>query len=194
MAEPSNRWLSTDAVRGDQYDARYDALAAAGNDVHGEANFVEFYAPASVLDAGCGTGRVGRDLARRGIEVVGVDLDPAMLETARRRAPEVSWLLADLAHLELERRFDAIVMAGNVMIFLTSGTEAAVVANMAHHLAPGGVLIAGFQLSPGRLGLPTYDEFAKAAGLELVERFATWERSPWPANADYAVSMHRKPR
>ena len=55
-------------------------------------------------------------------------------------------------------------MAGNVMIFLEPGTEAAVVANMARHLAPGGVLIAGFQLSRGRLTLGDYDEMADAAG------------------------------
>lgn len=193
MTDPSNRWLATDAVRGDQYDARYDALAAAGNDVHGEANFVQVYGPASVLDAGCGTGRVGRELARRGLDVVGVDLDPAMLDTARKRAADVTWLLADLSTVQLRRSFDAVVMAGNVMIFVTPGTEAAVVANMAGHLAPGGVLIAGFQLSPGRLGLTSYDQVATAAGLELAERFATWERAPWQAGGNYAVSVHRKP-
>ena len=42
-----------------------------------------------VLDAGCGTGRVAIELARRGIEVVGVDADPDMLERARRRAPQL---------------------------------------------------------------------------------------------------------
>lgn len=42
----------------DEYDARWDRLAAAGEDVHGEAEFVMAYAPRSVLDGGCGTGRV----------------------------------------------------------------------------------------------------------------------------------------
>lgn len=52
-------------------------MAATGADVHGEATFVRAYAPASVLDAGCGTGRVAIELARHGIEVVGVDVDAA---------------------------------------------------------------------------------------------------------------------
>ncbi|MEQ1788221.1 MAG: SAM-dependent methyltransferase, partial [Acidimicrobiales bacterium] len=51
---------------GDDYQARFDRLAAAGDDVHGEATFVRAYAPRSVLDAGCGTGRVAIELARGG--------------------------------------------------------------------------------------------------------------------------------
>ena len=68
---------------GDDYQRRFDALAARGVDVHGEAAFVMTLAPATVLDAGCGTGRVAiRARARRGVDVVGVDVDPSMLATA----------------------------------------------------------------------------------------------------------------
>jgi len=176
---------------GDAYDATYERRAAAGEDVHGEANFVGRFVPASVLDAGCGTGRVARELARRGLDVAGVDIDPDMLATARRKAPDVPWHQADLATIDLGRTFDAIVMAGNVMIFVAPGTEAAVVANMARHLAPGGHLIAGFQLMPGRLDLARYDAFAADAGLTLAERWSTWDRDPWQAHDDYAVSVHR---
>jgi len=115
-----------------------------------------------------------------------------MLDTARRKAPGVDWRLADLASVDLGRTFDAIVMAGNVMIFLQPGTESAVVANMARHLAPEGVLIAGFQLMPGRLTLDEYDEMAEAAGLTLAERWATWHREAWDAGGEYAVSAHRR--
>src|SRR5215204_907858 len=116
MSQESNRWLRTRAVSGDAYDATYARRAAAGEQVHGEAVLIESFGPASVLDAGCGTGRVGRELARRGIEVVGVDIDAGMLATARDKAPDVSWHVADLADIDLARSFDAIVMAGNVMI------------------------------------------------------------------------------
>ena len=191
MTEPSNRWLQTRRVSGDAYDATYAQRAAAGEDVHGEANFVQRFAPASVLDAGCGTGRVGRELARRGLDVVGVDIDPEMLGTARRAAPEVDWRLADLATVELSRTFDVVLLAGNVMIFLTPGTEAAVVANLTRHLKPGGRLIAGFQLQPGRLPIDRYDEIAHAAGLVREERWATWNGDAWHDRADYAVSVHR---
>ena len=93
-------------------------MAAAGEAVHGEADFVAALGPATVLDAGCGTGRVGIELARRGIDVVGVDVDPDMLERARRRSADVTWVLADLATLDLGRTFDVVVLAGNVLPFV----------------------------------------------------------------------------
>ena len=79
--------------QGDDYQAQFDRLAASGQDVHGEATFVRAYSPTSVLDAGCGTGRVAIELARHGIEVVGTDIDDSMLATAQRNsgARSTSW-------------------------------------------------------------------------------------------------------
>jgi len=192
MADEQNPWLAGRSVSGDEYDARYEADAAAGKDVHGEANLLESYGVRSVLDAGCGTGRVGRELARRGLAVVGVDIDEEMLLTARRKAPDVDWLLGDLATVEVGRAFDAIVAAGNVMIFLTPGTERDVIANLVRHLSPGGVLVAGFQLTRPRMTLSHYDALCSASGVELLERFSTWEKDPWRPGGDYAVSVHRR--
>lgn len=192
MTEEENRWLQTRSVSGDDYDATYQRRAAAGENVHGEADLVESLGPSSVLDAGCGTGRVGRELARRGLDVLGVDIDAEMLATARRAAPELDWRIGDLVTVELGRTFDAIVMAGNVMIFLAPGSEGTVLENMARHLADGGLLVAGFQVMPGRLSVQRYDELATAAGMSLAERWATWDRQPWPDGGAYAVSVHRK--
>ena len=185
-----NRWLSEAGGRSAGYDERWEELAAAGRNVHGEADFVESLGPTSVLDAGCGTGRVAIELARRGLDVVGVDVDPSMLDVARSKRPDLPWVLADLADVDRGRAFDAVVLAGNVMIFLAPGTEARVVANLARHLTPGGALVAGFQLQPERLALSDYDAYAEAAGLVLAERWATWDRQPF-AGGDYAVSVHR---
>jgi SAM-dependent methyltransferase len=184
--------VAREAWQGDAYQARFDALAATGVDVHGEATFVRAFAPGSVLDAGCGTGRVGIELARHGIEVVGVDVDPSMLDTARRAAPDITWLAHDLVGLDLGRPFDVVVMAGNVPLFTPPGTEPALVAGVARHVAPGGVLVAGFSLDRG-YDAARYDADAAAAGLELVERFATWDRAPFDGGA-YAVSVHRPAR
>jgi SAM-dependent methyltransferase len=193
MTDESNRWLRERTTSGDAYDATYERRAAAGEDVHGEATFVMRFAPASVLDAGCGTGRVGRELARRDVEVVGVDIDGEMLGTARRAAPDIDWQLADLSTVDLGREFDAIVMAGNVMIFLEPGTEGAALANMARHLSPGGVLIAGFQLEADRLTLSRYDKLAAVpGGLALAERWATWDCATWVSGGEYAVSVHQR--
>lgn len=192
-SDSTNRWLQTRARSGDAYDATYEQRAAAGENVHGEADFVESFSPHSVLDAGCGTGRVGRELARRGVDVVGVDIDDVMLATARAKAPSVTWQLGDLVSVNLGRSFDAVVMAGNVMIFLAPGTEGAALRNMARHLVPGGVLIAGFQLMPGRYSLAEYDAAATDAGLAPAECWSTWHRDAMPGGGDYAVSVHRRP-
>jgi SAM-dependent methyltransferase len=176
--------------KGNAYQERFDALAAAGHDVHGEATLVRSYAPGAVLDAGCGTGRVAIELARHGIEVVGVDVDAAMLDTARTRAPAIEWRVGDLASVALDTaRFDVAVLAGNVLIFVTPGTEAAVVANVARALRPGGRLIAGFQLRPGGYDLDMFDRDADAAGLRLEDRWSTWDRAPFAPGGDYAVTV-----
>src|SRR5262245_14786865 len=101
-------------MSGDAYDAQWRKLAAQGRSIHGEADFVCRFTPESVLDAGCGTGRVGIELARRGIDVVGVDLDDTMLATARTKAPDLPWITADLLDVDLGRTFDVVVMPGNV--------------------------------------------------------------------------------
>jgi SAM-dependent methyltransferase len=177
---------------GEEYQARFDSLAASGVDVHGEVAFLLGLdpIPASVLDAGCGTGRVAIELARRGVDVVGVDVDPSMLATARKAAPDLDWYEHDLASLDLGRTFDTVVMAGNVPLFTPAGTHAAVVQGCARHVATGGVLVAGFQLDRG-YSLDAYDEHCRIAGLTLAERYATWDRAPWSEGGDYAVSVHR---
>jgi SAM-dependent methyltransferase len=175
---------------GDRYQERFDSLAASGVDVHGEAGFVADLDPVSVLDAGCGTGRVARELARRGIEVVGVDLDQSMIATARRLAPDITWVQSDVAELDLGRRFDVVVMAGNVPLFAAEGSREVLVAGCARHLVTDGALVAGFQLDE-RYPLATYDMHCGRAGLACAERWATWSRDPF-VGGTYAVSVHRR--
>ena len=194
-----NRWWEIGgAAKGDVYDARWRRMEERGEWVHGEADLVSWFEPASVLDAGCGTGRVAIELDRRGIDVVGVDIDQRMLDEARAKAPNVGWVLDDLADVEVtgpgeaRRLFDLVVMAGNVMVFVEVGTEAAIVANMARHLAPGGRLVTGFRLGLTPLTFADYDRFAAGAGLELEHRWTTWDRQPYDGGS-YAVTVHRRP-
>lgn len=172
---------------GEEYQQRFDRLAASGQDVHGEADFVTSFAPTTVLDAGCGTGRVGIELARRGFEVVGVDVDPSMLATARERAPELTWVEADLTGFDLGRTFDVVVLAGNVPLFTPPGTQAALAAACAAHVGPTGHLVAGFSTDRGY----TAEDWSTAVPLDEVGRFATWDRQPW-SGGDYAVIVHRR--
>ncbi len=184
--------MSPSDWQGDDYQERFDRLAASGKDVHGEATFLRAYSPTSVLDAGCGTGRVGIELARHGIEVVGADIDASMLATAQRLAPDIEWVRSDLCELALGRTFDVVVMAGNVPLFTAPGTEAALIAGVARHVAPGGRLVSGFSLGRS-YSLAELDRDTADQGLVLEDRFATWDRRPWIDDGDYAVSVHRRP-
>lgn len=189
-----SRWTDRDDVpRGADYDRRFEHLAASGADVHGEAALVASLAPGpTVLDAGCGTGRVAIELTRRGFAATGLDIDAAMLASARAKAPELTWIEGDLAGTALEDRFDVVVLAGNVLIFVAPGTEAEVVHRCADHLRPAGLLVAGFQVQPGGYDPAQLDAHAAEAGLELVDRWSTWDRAPWSATDGYQVSVHRR--
>jgi len=201
-----SRWRDSDDVdRGDAYDSRWSQLEADGQSIHGEADLIEALLagghrggghPASgdvssVLDAGCGTGRVAIELARRGLDVVGVELDPVMLDTARAKSSDVEWHRGDLTEVQLGKTFDVVALPGNVMIFLAPHTEGRVLRNLTAHLRPAGRLVAGFQLGADHLSLENYDAAASAAGLTLEQRWSTWGRDPFDGG-DYAVSLHRR--
>ena len=186
----NSRWQQEGGGRA-SYDDAWKRLEARGHNPHGEADLVASLRPTSVFDAGCGTGRVAIELARRGLDVVGVDLDPVMLRQAEAKAPDLTWVEADLGGVALGRTFDVVVMAGNVILFVARGAEAQVIANLARHLNPGGALVAGFQLAPGAYGVDRYDAEAAGAGLALSDRWATWDRQPWRPGGQYAVSVHR---
>ena len=201
----TNPWLATRTRTGQEYDAPYEARAVTGANVHGEADLLSTLLQAShppdadlpyhVLDAGCGTGRIAIELARRGVAVIGVDLDPVMLTQARAKAPDLDWRLGDLATIELDQRFDCVALAGNVMVYLTPGTEEATLSNMARQLKPGGLLVAAFELPPpswSLLTLAMYDRLADVVGLTFIERWATWHQDLWRPDDRYAVSVHRR--
>ncbi|MGW0686239.1 class I SAM-dependent methyltransferase [Streptomyces sp. NPDC002754] len=199
-----SRWQDlTGGKSGGEYAARFEALARSGKDMHGEASFCAALVPAGarVLDAGCGTGRVAIRLAELGHDCVGIDLDASMLDVARERAPQLPWYQTDLAEfdpaaLDITPDFDLVIAAGNVLPLLTPGTEATVVERLAAALRPGGLLVAGFGLDaahlpvPPTITLPEYDACCAAAGLALVDRFATWDAAPYD-DGGYAVSVHR---
>jgi SAM-dependent methyltransferase len=205
MLAVMSRWEElTGGTSGQDYAARFAALAGSGRDMHGEARFCAALVPAGarVLDAGCGTGRVMIRLAEQGYDCVGVDLDASMLAVAQREAPGLPWFQVDLtgfdpALLGIAADFDLVVAAGNVFPLLAAGTEATVVERLAAALRPGGLIVAGFGLDeahlpvPPSITLPKYDDCCAAAGLTLVDRFATWDAAPYDGGG-YAVSVHRR--
>ena len=205
-AEPRSRWERlAGRLTGDAYADHFVQLAASGQDVHGEATFCAglLPAPARVLDAGCGTGRVAIRLAELGYDTVGVDVDLQMLEVARKHAPDLVWVAGDLASLPDDVRtrapYDLVVLAGNVVPLLAPATLGAALAGLSEVLAPDGVLVTGFGLDPAHLprGCPVtpleeYDDQADAAGLARTHRFGTWQADPFDPVGGYVVNVHRR--
>lgn len=185
------------------YAERFRAMAAAGQDVHGEAGLVTGLAgppPARVLDAGCGTGRIATHLADLGYDVVGVDVDASMLRVAQEAAPTLDWRVVDLATMDLGRTFDLVLVAGNVVPLLEPGTLDAVAGRLAAHAAADGLVVCGFGLDEDHLPgdcpvtpLADVDAAFARAGLEPVERWSTWDRGAWDDGAGgYVVTLHRR--
>jgi SAM-dependent methyltransferase len=189
---------------GDDYAARYAqrfrAMAERGEDVHGEASFVAELvpAPARVLDAGCGTGRVAVRLHELGYAVVGVDVDDTMLGQARAAAPGLDWRLGDLASFDLGERFDVVLVAGNTIPLLEPGTLPAACERLAAHVEVAGSAVVGFGLDaahlPGDCPVTPFSEVEAAmaaAGLVLDAQHGTWDRDPF--RGDYVVATFGRP-
>jgi SAM-dependent methyltransferase len=193
-----NRWLqllSDNPGHSDWYIERFRTMAAEGKDLDGEARLVDALVgrASRVLDAGCGPGRVGGRLHQLGHEVVGVDLDPALIAAAKEDHPGPVWIAADLAELDLAARgviheFDAIVSAGNVMAFLDPATRRQVLGRMAAHLAPEGRVVVGF--GAGRdYDFDEFFEDVASAGLTVDLRLSTWDLRPFEPESDFLVAV-----
>ncbi len=193
-----NRWLQKIAENPDHsswYIERFRKMAADGADLHGEARFVDAMVErqARILDAGCGPGRVGGELHRRGHTVVGVDIDPALITAAKDDHPGPTWLVGDLATLDLTAEgisepFDVIVSAGNVMTFLDPATRTTVLDRLSQHLATGGRLVVGF--GAGR-DYP-FDQFftdAESVGLTVDLKLSSWHLNPFGPASDFLVAL-----
>jgi SAM-dependent methyltransferase len=90
--------------------------------------------PSSVLEPGCGSGRMLAAFAARGIDVAGIDLSPRMVELARARLGEsVDVAVADMTDFDLRRSFDGAVSPINTLLHLTPAQLARHLACMARH-------------------------------------------------------------
>src|SRR5262245_16669965 len=99
---------------------------------------------ATILDAGCGTGRYAGELARRGYAVEGVDRSSELIQIAnqsvRSRGNVVSFRVGDILALPAAR-YDGILCRGVLNDFLDDDARVSVFAAFAGALRPSGVLI-----------------------------------------------------
>ncbi len=193
----SPRWIewrrTVDLLK---YDERFAVMAERGESIHGEADFIERLFPQrkiSLLDAGCGTGRLAIEMTSRGHHAVGVDLDPDMIARARSKAPDIEWHVSDLSKLALGSKSEVVVMAGNILLFCAPGSQAAIIKSLSQHIVPGGFLISGFSLEDrgdAYLG-GDYQRDAFAAGLTPVAEYSNWNGDGSITGDDYTVMVHQ---
>ena len=101
----------------------------------------------SVLELGCGTGRVSLAMAQAGVPVVGIDISPRMVETARRKARalrlgrQASFRQADMRTVRLRQRFSLAAMPfRSFQSLLRADEQRQTLVNIKAHLVPGGKL------------------------------------------------------
>ena len=125
----------------------------------GEVDFIEqeigYDRSSTILDVGCGTGRHALELARRGYEVVGVDLSDSLLaqgrETAQTENLDVTFITCDARALDFEAQFDVVlsICEGAFSLMETDEMDLLILENIACALRspeptegkPGGKLI-----------------------------------------------------
>ena len=196
----SARWAEWRAkIDLDQYDARFAAMAARGDNVHGEADALTRLVathfagrPCRILDAGCGTGRLAVELERRGHAVTAIDLDPDMVDKARPKSASIIWMVGDLASVDIAERFDVVVMIGNILNFCEPGSQSAIVQNLVRHLDADGLLVCGWS-QENRSDSYHASHFvvdAAAAGADVVDQWKNWDGEP-SHGGDYAVVVVR---
>lgn len=115
--------------------------------------FVEYVNTAdvgSVLDAGCGAGRMTGLLAAQGAQVSGIDLSPAMIEIAQSKHPDLTFDVADLSDLPAKDAQFGGVFAWYSIIHTAPDGLPRVFGEFFRVLAPGGFLLLGFQIGQGR--------------------------------------------
>lgn len=81
---------------------------------------------ASVLELGCGTGRVAVPLGEAGFDLVGLDHSPPMLEIAKEKSqgmPNMRWVLGDMRSFALEETFDLVIIPGHAFQNLNSSED-----------------------------------------------------------------------
>lgn len=151
----------------------------------GEPEIVQGAIPegASILELGCGTGRILRPLAAMGHQVTGADDSPDMLA----RIPDLETVLSPIESLRLDRTFDVVLLA-STMINADPDTRRAFLATVRHHLRDGGVAV--FQMSP----VEWFETVSTAApvrddpnGIRRIIRHARWEPPRMHAKIEYQV-------
>jgi SAM-dependent methyltransferase len=126
----------------------------------------------TVLELGCGTGRVTLPIAGAGVEIVGLDSSPAMLDVARGKpgGHDLHWVEGDMADFKLDRRFGLVIVPfRSFLLLLTTAEQKSCLRCIHDHLVEG-----------GRLALNMFNPDLITIASWNGARRGLWEREPLP--------------
>jgi ubiquinone/menaquinone biosynthesis C-methylase UbiE len=170
----------------------------------------------AVLELACGTGRVTIPIAQAGVEVVGLDNAPAMLDIARRKAAtagvNVRWVTADMRTFHLDRRFGLVLIPFRSFLhMLTDADQQACLQRVYEHLLPGGRFALNFfvQKLAARSAVPVISRIYKeirvryvsqaemerlltSAGFEIEALYGWFDKRPFTDSSGEMVWLARR--
>ncbi|ROP51826.1 bifunctional 2-polyprenyl-6-hydroxyphenol methylase/3-demethylubiquinol 3-O-methyltransferase UbiG [Streptomyces sp. PanSC9] len=210
-----------DGYFGEAVAARYDESSAemfADDVVEPVAGFLAGLAGdgGRALEFGVGTGRIALPLARRGVEVHGIELSRAMLRRLRDKpgGDAIGVTVGDFASAKVDGVFSVAYLVYNTIMNLTSqDAQVDCFRNAAEHLAPGGCFVVEvgvpdlrrlppgqdavpFRVDGGRLGFDLYDVATQSMSshhVEVVDGRGRYLEIPfryvWPAELDLMARL-----
>jgi SAM-dependent methyltransferase len=99
-----------------------------------------------VADLGCGPGHVARYLHDQGVRMLGIDLSPRMIDSARQRSPDIEFRVGDMRTLDLPDGALAGIVAFYSLIHIGEPEMGATLRELRRVLAPGGLLLVAFHI------------------------------------------------
>jgi SAM-dependent methyltransferase len=176
---------------------RYDTWTA-DMPVEPVVDFLLPFATGGALELAVGTGRIAVPLATRGVRVAGIDFSADMVAELRKKTDAIPVAIGDMSTTRVGGTFSlAFVVFNSLNNVTTQDGQAAVFANAAAHLEPGGSFVVEvgvpsrerlkvFDLSDTHVGVDEYDRDTQALvshHFNLID--GAWERRSIPFRAVY---------
>ncbi len=125
----------------DVYDAIYQSFINYDEEFNFYYQILNNYSCKSVTELGCGTGNLSSHFISHQIKYTGIDQSEAMLEIARNKFPNCTFLQADMRNFHLTEKTESIILTGRTISYLLTNKNVLDTFNAIHsNLEEGGIL------------------------------------------------------